>query len=274
MQEEQQGFDRTPPKERCWEMRDPFEAQLIALCLELETWRQESKDAADSEPNSLPPFERRAALHSLVFFVSFLVASYLWQIAQRSQSTAAILCVAVALIISSVSAPILFVFQAVGLAKAQFWRALLHIFSDPKTNFPFTPLMRRIEHDLNQQARLRCFSLHVLTTIEQRIVQDESELRERLSTFIGTPTIYVIFGVIAGSVTAWENYHAHPDSVSHSFLFWGSIGLLIIGLYGFRLRISLIEFARCRALLSLEISRRGALNVRDHSRRRPSRSRK
>jgi hypothetical protein len=234
-----------------------FETQIIALCRTLETWRQECRDAADSDPNDFPGFERKAALQALAFFVFFLVASSVWPILQIHRNTAALLFLTVALLISAVAAPMLFVFQAIGLAKAQFWRALLRIFSGTRSNYPFTPLINCIEHDCTQRERLRSFRSSVLTAAQERMNHEESELRERLNSFVGTPTIFVVFGVIAGSITAWQNYHAHPDSAISGFLFFGSIGMLLMGVFGFRLRISLTELGRCRSLLAFELACRG-----------------
>jgi len=104
------------------------------------------------------------------------------------------------------------------------------------------------------------------------IAREETDLRERLNVIVGTPTIFVILGALAGNLTAWENYHANLGFSVGGTIFAVSIVTLLMGLWGLRLRIALTELSRCRALLSLEIARRTAgeqhLPPRHRSRRR------
>ncbi len=161
-----------------------------------------------------------------------------------------------------------------GLAQAKFWRAVLYIFKRRPDNYPFTSLHNCLDHDLRQQARLGKYSAHVLVAAEHRISQEEGELRERLNAIIGTPTIFVILGALAGVLTAWENYHTKLGSPVGGTIFAVSIITLLVGFWGLRLRIALTELSRCRALLSLEIARRSAGEQGSQRQRRSRRRRK
>ena len=233
-----------------------FGETMIALCRELEQWRTECQSDLDASSDSLPPWDWKAASHSLIFGIGFLLASYAVPFVASQPSTVAKLALILSLTVSFAAWAVFLFFGAFGMAKRKFWSALWASFVIPKDNYPFTSLLRCIEHELGQQERLRPFPESILRAAEQRIHLEETELRERLNATVGTPTLLVLFGIGTGTVTSWNNYHSHPHSWINGLIFAGSILALLIGAYGLKLRISLIELSRCRALLALEMARR------------------
>lgn len=233
-----------------------FVSQLLNLCGELESWRSDEKTAAKNSVRGFPPFEWKAGIQSLVFFITFLISSYSFRWVQSAHNIYATLAIVIAALISFPAAPILFIFQACGVAKGQFWRALFSFRSRPKDNYPFTPLATGLRYDAHHGIRLQRFRTETLKCMLNRISEEDSELRERLTVFVGTPTPLIVFGIIGGLFPAWESFHSHPGSVGQSALFFASIASLLVSLYGVHLRGALFELTRCRSLLSLEIARR------------------
>jgi hypothetical protein len=244
-----------------------FGRDIICLCRELENWRTECRLARENDPNDFPPFERKAGFQSLIFFIALLIVSYAFPYVHALKNPIASLAAILTLIISLPAAPLLFLFQAVGLAKKQFWRTAFRLMITPRANYPFSTLIYCVEHDVSQEKRLSEYSIPVLTATLDRIGHEESELRERLTIFVGNPTVFVIFGAITGILTAWENYNSHPGSLLTPSLFVVSIGSLLMSFFGFSWRISLTELMRCRALLAMEIARRQAKKPDRPSRR-------
>ena len=235
---------------------DRFARQALKLCQELERWRAEQKQLAQTSSDMFPVFERRAGIQALIFFITLMVSAKGASYVLEAHNAVATLSLIFVITISAAAAPILFVFQALGLGKIQFWRAMFSWRKKGRRNYPFTPLIDGIQHDFEQRIWLQRFSTGVLKVVLDRIGQDEAELRERLNVFIGSPTAFVLFGIAGGVFTTWESYYRSPDSIGHAVLFYGSILTLLLGAYGFRLRVALLEFSSCRGLLSLEIAQR------------------
>lgn len=216
--------------------------------------------AAAEASSGFPSFDWIAAIQSFVFFTALLISSYTFQWVLKAHSTVASLAIAIVMLISISAAPLLFVFQALGLGKAQFWRALITWPKRPKENYPFTSLISCLEHDAAHRHRLDRFHTDTLQVVLDRISYEETDLRERLATFLGSPTPLLMFGVIGGVFSGWESYRAHPESMAGTALFAGSLVTLLLGMFGLSQRAKLFELSWCRGLLALEIARRTALS--------------
>jgi hypothetical protein len=230
-----------------------FEGQLISLCRLLEQWRADCNTESAADPDDFPDPNWRVAGRSLIFFA-------LGQIAIFEQSRLnyvhgiPTLCLYIMLLAVCSGAFLVLLFHALGVFERQFWRALKLIFKK-KSNYPFTPLIRSIETDLAAAKMLSSFSDEIVTVVRERLGVNESELRDRLAIMLGQPSLTVLAGLLAGAWAGWKGLH-RGDGTMAILLCALSIILFTLSVFGFRLRVALLELTRCRAMLSLEIARR------------------
>jgi hypothetical protein len=232
-----------------------FDRSLVALCRLLEQWTAERQSVMAAAPDEFPPFNRKAAVHVLIFAALFGVGmaeqKMLMSWGFKTAQGFAALLMLIALIVGA----LLLVFEATGVLTKRFWRALFSTFK--KDNYPFTQLVGFLTFDLSATEKLSPFSTDVLEAGEKRISIEESDLRERLSTGFGNPSLLVMLGLLAGLSSAWKSYYAE-QSILNTAVFFGSIGALGLALQIMRMRVALFELGRCRGLVLLEIARRKA----------------
>lgn len=97
----------------------------------------------------------------------------------------------------------------------------------------------------------------MITAAHERIGGEESDLRDRITVLLGQPSVALLVGLLGGAWGSWKSYH-NGGGFIETLLCVLSIGLFVFAIYGMRLRVSLLELARCREMLSLEIARRKA----------------
>jgi hypothetical protein len=153
-----------------------------------------------------------------------------------------------------VAASYLLGIRAPGADTAQFWLAVRLAFRG-QGNFPFTVAHELLRRDLDATARLRPYSLALLVAARDRLAVSEHTQMDRLNALVGNPSILVLLGLLSAIGSSWQNFHASNNVVALVLLL-ASVGAFALALYGGKLQLSLVELARCRALLSLEVSRR------------------
>lgn len=240
-----------------WVVDEKFETALPQLFRELEKWRNEC-NKQPPPPDDLPVTDRKALREGLVFFGVFIALTYVFPAGHMAPGPAATVWLYVvlsSLILSSVVGFYLLMIRSPGLNTAQFWRATRTTLQGD--NFPFTVAHDLLHRDLSSTEMLRPYSSALLVAAKDRLSISEDTLRVRLNALVGNPSILVLVGLLSAIGSSWQNFHALNNTLGLVLLL-ASIGALGLALYGGKLQLSLVELARCRALLSLEISRRAA----------------
>jgi hypothetical protein len=232
-----------------------FDDQLVGLCRLLEKWRKASNAEPLPDPHDFPDPEWRPGGYGIAFLALGEVA-----IVQQSRlnyvQDIPTLLLYICLLAICGGASIVLVLHASGLLKRQFWQAIRRLFRKTD-NYPFTQLIRTIERDIVAAGKLTDFPDNVVAVAHERIGAEEIELRDRIAIFVGQPSVVVLGGLLGGAWASWKSYNVGAGVVE-ILLFLISIGLFTFTVYGFRLRVALLELTRCRGMLSLEIARRKA----------------
>lgn len=237
---------------------EKFDTALPQLLRELEEWRR----ACNAEPPPLDDFpatDRKAVKQGLVFFAVSSALMYLIPAAHMPSSRIARVWLWIALLsllLSSVACLYLMGIRAIGADTAQFWRAIRLAFRGGD-NFPFTVAHEALRRDLASAERLSPYSSLLLQAANDRLSTTDDTLRVRLNAIIGNPTFLVLIGLFSAIGSSWQNFH-RSNTVFAFALLLISFAAFCLALYGSKLQLSLTELARCRALLSLELSRRAA----------------
>lgn len=230
-----------------------FEEQLISLCRILETWRAECKtEAANDWPEFRAP-KWRTVGYSVIFYALGQVAILEQSRLRYLQGIPTLVFYMVILAICSGTC-ITLAFHACGLMDRRFWRAAKLIFKE-KAHYPFTQLIRNIENDSAAAKKLLRFPDGILVAAHERMGAEETELRDRLTILLGQPSLTALASLLAGVWAGWRSFH-HSNSSIEFFLCALSIGLFVLSVYGFQLRVALVELTHCRGMLALEIARR------------------
>lgn len=229
-----------------------FEDELISLCRVLEQWREEVRnDPTQNEPFVL---NRRAMWHSVILFASYGLAGLLFLLIDRSRYPSAYLIAYLTGIVAMVVGFSVFFVQATALGSKRFWQETLQDFSKAD-NYPFEMLRGNLQADFAAIEKLSSCSKHALVTVQERLNLLESQLRERVTSVIGTPHLFFFAGLAAAAFTAWQSFHTQ-NSTATMVVFACSLLVFPFAIYGARLRLSLVELTRCRSLIALEIARR------------------
>lgn len=230
---------------------------MTALCLALEKWRAEQKQAERDSPDEPPPFDWRSAVYALAWDIGLAILLFLVRSVREPQTTTGTVwwfwviwgCATLA-----VAGGTLQLIRAFGMQTERFWRAHWREFRT-SDNYPFTPLTRTLDADSKARSILEPFSTQVVQATYERLQIQESDLRERIASVLGSPSLLALFAVPAPIWAAWQTYKADRSTIPMLVL-GASIFALIVLIFGLRLRVSLTELARCRLLLSLELAHR------------------
>ena len=237
---------------------EKFETAMPQLFHELEAWRRE----CNMQPPALDDFpvtDRKAVREGLFFFGAFSTLTYVIPAVHMALGWAAtvwLYIVLLSLVLSAVAGSYLLLIRSHGIDTAQFWRAIRTAFRSGD-NFPFMVAHELLRRDLSSTERLRPYSSALLVAAKDRLSISEDTLRVRLNALVGNPSILVLVGLLSAIGSSWQNFHASNNTFALVLLLT-SVGAFGCALYGSKLQLSLAELARCRALLSLEISRRTA----------------
>jgi hypothetical protein len=230
-----------------------FAAKVVEICRILERWRKQQ--LADRRPaaSEFPDYNWRLAFQGFVFLglggVIILLQSWIKFVHDFLG-----LGIYMTLLAICEGAGLVLVFAATGILTGQFWRAVLGIFRKTH-NYPFTTLIGEIEADAAASSLVLGYSQELLTAANQRILHEETELRERL-TILGSGTpLPLILTLATGIWAGWKSYRDEKSFVTMIIL-GASIGVLWLISYSFMLRFELLELTRCRAFLDFEIARR------------------
>ncbi len=230
-----------------------FADSLISLCKVLEVWRAEQNAIDRNKPDEFPEPNWKEIGYSIVFYsigaASLLVRNWV----TSAHSATASICYLVSFAICGI-AGIALALRGSGIAKRQFIAGIRSLFSK-KENYPFTQLVQEITRDATAAQRLLPFTLEQLKHGLDRINVEETELRERITTLVGQPSLVVLAGLLASVWATWKSYHSGSGYFEIALVLV-SIGAFAFAAYGFRLRVSLFELIRCRALLAFEIAAR------------------
>jgi hypothetical protein len=231
-----------------------FTEDLIALCKVLEVWRTDQNAIDRNRPDEFPEPNWKQIGYSIIFYAigaaSLLVRSWV----SSTHSTTASMIYSVSFITCELTGCAL-VLRGSGIAKRQFISGIKSLFSK-KENYPFTQLIQEIARDATAAQRLSLFTLEQLKHGLERINVEETELRERITTIVGQPSLVVLAGLLASVWATWKSYHSGSGYLEIALVLI-SIGAFAFAAYGFRLRVSLFDLIRCRALLAFEIAARG-----------------
>ena len=232
-----------------------FDDELVALCLTLEKWRKDRKATLAADPDYVPSFNWKPAcwavvlyaLHwlSMLFFKWHFKTVEEWDSFGTGYLGAAVVTAAFA---------ILFFLRSFGATSRNYWREMRRFIFE-KDNYPFSALHNGLKIDIQSRNILTNYSNKALVATFERIGLEEADLKERLSTLVGSPTLLVLIGLATSTWTYWRNLNGQGAAVSIA-VFAGSLLAFLIVIYGARLRFSLFELTHCRLLLSLEIAHR------------------
>jgi hypothetical protein len=232
--------------------RTRFTDELGSLCRKLEQWRGQQKAIVIPDPNEFPKFDWRVGRQSVVFYVlgELVVLAQSWfKFANEDDWT---LWLYITLLAICGGAGTVLMVQAQRIFSRQFLRAVRSIFR-PTDNYPFTPLMREMDRDLAAAPMLAMYSDALLRAARDRILIEETELRERLTILGGSSPLAFILSVLTGVWAAWQSLQKERSIVTMLLLAAG-IGVLCLTFYAVKLRFSLFELTRCRGVLDLELA--------------------
>jgi hypothetical protein len=232
-----------------------FDLALRELCETLETWTIERKSKLRHSEDEQPPFDKKAASWGIAFLLLYGIGVIAWHFLKGSPHVSAQIILLFGMLITGVIGSVRLFIVAPGFLTRRFWRSFFTCFKND--NYPFTPLLRTLDNDMEAMPRLSKFTLNVLATVEQRLALEESDLRERLVSSIGNPSILVVVGVLAGVSSAWKSFQDETTTLS-TIVFFLSVAVLGLAIYAVHLRISIVELTRCRTFVALEIARRKA----------------
>lgn len=232
------------------EPANEFDVQMTALCSTLEHWRKETK--ASEAPQSKSRFSWKAAVASVVCYVLAWSSTFLIRkLDVQGDHNWLLLIFVVALLL--VGGAVFLVIRAFDFANPAYWKEVRDLLK--RDNYPFDPLTRCLREDLAALPRLSAFSTPLLSAGSERLAAEEADLRERIMSVLGSPTVSIVAGLIGSLTSGWQALVNGPGIIS-SFVFFSAMGLTLFSGYGMRLRILISELTRCRSLVALELARR------------------
>jgi hypothetical protein len=231
--------------------RTRFTQDLTALCRELEQWRTRQKKLAVPSADEFPIYDWRVARQG-IFFLVLAQITVLVQAWFKFVDDVGTLVLFMSLLAISGGAGIVLLLHAQGFFSRAFWRAAWGIFR-PKENYPFTPLIREIERDLEATPLLARYSDALLRGACDRIAIEETELKERLTLFGGSSPIAFVLTLLTSIWAAWQSLQKERSLLGMAILAAG-ICALSLTFYTIKLRFSLFELTRCRGMLDLELA--------------------
>lgn len=230
-----------------------FEDQVTELCLKLESWRKAERKLEDSDPDEIPGPNWRVAGQALTFFA---LGSAVVLVQSSLKFVQGFFSFALYMLLLAIcgGASLVLELRALHIFERRYWKAVVAPFRT-KDNYPFTPLLRRTERDFLGLTEIQRYSDAVVKAVEERLGLLDTELRERLGLLGGNSAFPAIVGFATTIWSALKSLQTEKSMVTIAALI-GSILVLLLTGYAFRLRFSLFELTRCRTLLALELARR------------------
>lgn len=232
---------------------ESFEEKVTQLCLQLEAWRKTEREFEKTDPDELPGPDWKVAGQSLTFFVlgSVVVLVQSWLKFVEGWFTLSLYAILLAI---CGGASLVLELHALHVFEARYWKEFFSFFRS-KDNYPFTPLLGRNTRDFLALKSLERFDDSIVQAVQERFGLLESELRERLSLLGGSSPLPAVLGFATTIWSAFKALQVERSAITIAALIGAILVMLLTG-YAFRLRFSVLELARCRALLALEIARR------------------
>lgn len=229
-----------------------FGAEVLQVCRLLEQWRAEEKRPIRSDPNEFPETNWRVMAQALFFFGAggLVILTQSWLRFAQGWPT---LGLYVVLLATCEGAGLVLFFHALRIFTRQFWRAAF----SPKDNYPFSSLILRTERELSATEDLDRFSDAIVQGVQERLSILEGDLRERLTLLGGNSAVPTVLSLATAVWSTWKSWHEEL-TVIWIIALAAAVGILWMTAFTLKLRFSLLELTRCRALLSLELARRKA----------------